>query len=62
MKARIIIESDVPSWAIQGVKEDAAMYFERYGDSRVVSIDEVAEQRYEQIGLQMQETGRVSGR
>lgn len=37
---RITIEVDVPAWMGQGIKETFAMYLERYGDARVVSIEE----------------------
>lgn len=36
----ITIEVDRPSGQAQGIKEDLAMYLERFGDSRVVSIEE----------------------
>lgn len=37
----ITIEVDAPSGKAIGIKEDLAMYVEKYGDTRVVSIEEV---------------------
>ena len=34
----ITIAVDAPPSAAQGIKEDLAMYLERFGDSKVVSI------------------------
>lgn len=34
----ITIQVNAPPWASQGVKEHLAMFLERYGDARVVSI------------------------
>ena len=39
---RIVIECDAPVGQAIGVKEDIAQYLERYGDCRVVRIDEIA--------------------
>lgn len=36
----ITIHVDAPSGSAQGVKEDLAMYLERFGDSKVVDIKE----------------------
>lgn len=36
----ITIKVDAPAGQAIGVKEDLTMYLERYGDARVVSIDE----------------------
>lgn len=35
---RIVMEVNAPPDAIQGIKEIMAMYCERFGDSRIVSI------------------------
>ena len=42
----ITIECDAPSGMAQGVKEDLAMYLERYGDCRVTDITEWDPQQY----------------
>lgn len=36
----ITVQVNAPEWAAQEVKEDLAMYLERHGDARVVSIVE----------------------
>lgn len=38
---RIVIEVDAPAGQAIGVKEDLAMYLERFGDSRVVAVEEI---------------------
>lgn len=38
---RIVIEVDAPAGQAIGVKEDLAMYLERFGDSRVVDVEEI---------------------
>lgn len=38
----ITVQVNAPGWASQEVKEALAMYLERYGDTRVVSIVEDA--------------------
>lgn len=35
----MMIEVDAPEWTAQGVKEQLAMYLERYGDARVISVE-----------------------
>lgn len=42
---RIVIEVDAPVGQAIGVKEDFAMYLERFGDSRVVEVQEVAQEQ-----------------
>ena len=37
----ITITVDAPSGQAQGIKEDLAMYVEKYGDTRVIDIKEV---------------------
>ena len=54
---RIVIEVDAPPYMAHAVKEDLAMYMERRGDCRVVSIEEVA-QRYEQTRIEMPRGGK----
>lgn len=39
---------DAPAGQAIGIKEDIAMYLERYGDARVVSV---TEEGYEQIKI-----------
>lgn len=39
---RIVIECDAPIGQAVGIKEDLAQHLERYGDCRVVRIDEIA--------------------
>lgn len=39
---RILIECTAPGWAIPGIKEDLAMYLERFGDCRIVEVREYA--------------------
>ena len=36
----ITIKVDAPAGQAIGIKEDLAMYLERFGDSRVVSVEE----------------------
>lgn len=48
---RIVIECRVPSLALQGIKEDIAMYCERFGDCRVVSVDLVQEKTFDQMSF-----------
>ena len=40
----ITIKVDAPAGQAIGIKEDLAMYLERFGDSRVVSVEEVTPQ------------------
>ena len=39
---RIVIEVDQPAGDADGVKESLAMELERYGDTRVVDVREIA--------------------
>ena len=39
---RITIDVNAPGGMAQAVKEDLAMLLERYGDTRVVKVEEVA--------------------
>lgn len=41
----ITIKVDAPAGQAIGIKEDIAMYLERFGDSRVVSVEEVTPQQ-----------------
>lgn len=51
---RIVIEVDAPAGQAIGVKEDLAMYLERFGDCRVVEVREVLP---EQMTLELREAG-----
>lgn len=42
---RIVLEVNAPAGKALGVKEDFAMYAEKYGDTRVVSVEEIAPQQ-----------------
>lgn len=39
---RVVVEVDAPTGQAIGVKEALAMWLERYGDARVVAVEEVA--------------------
>lgn len=41
----ITIKVDAPAGQAIGIKEDLAMYLERFGDSRVVSVEKVTPQQ-----------------
>ncbi len=41
----ITIKVNAPAGQAIGIKEDLAMYLGRFGDSRVVSVEEVAPQQ-----------------
>lgn len=41
----ITLEVNAPSGSIQAVKETLAMYMERFGDTRVVRVQEVQPQQ-----------------
>lgn len=41
----ITIKVNAPAGQAIGIKEDLAMYLERFGDSRVVSVEEVTPQQ-----------------
>lgn len=51
MKVTIILETDVPESAVQGIKERAAMDLERYGDAKVVKILIERPRAHEQLHL-----------
>lgn len=44
------IEVDAPGWAALGVKEQLAMYLERYGDARVIDVQERIKTSYDVPG------------
>lgn len=48
---KITIEVNAPSGAIHAIKETLAMYMERFGDVRVLSITEVHEKQPQQMGF-----------
>lgn len=47
----IRIRVNAPESFAQGIKEDLAMYLERYRDSQVVAVDVLPEQNMEQIRM-----------
>lgn len=50
---RIIIQVNTPMRNAQAVKEDFAMYLERYGDARVVSVEQQPQVRMEQLTIDL---------
>ena len=42
---RVVVEVDATTGQAIGVKEALAMWLERYGDTRVVAVDEVRPQQ-----------------
>lgn len=48
---RITLEVDAPADAAQGIKEKIAMDFERYGDVRVVKVEETGQRKWRQVQL-----------
>lgn len=46
----ITVQVNAPAGQAVGIKEDLAMYLERFGDARVVSVAEEQSQ-YRQMGL-----------
>ena len=55
----ITIEVDRPPGQAIGIKEQIAMELERYGDTRVISVQE---KRMEYTQMQLSDLGRASGR
>lgn len=55
---RVVIMVDAPGWQAQGIKESLAMELERYGDTRVVSVEDL--DRAEQ--MEMEAASRRAGR
>lgn len=51
----ITVEVNAPGWMAQGVKESLAMYLERFGDARVVDVDEWDPEEYKQIAAKARE-------
>jgi len=47
---RVTIMVDAPGWQAQGIKESLAMELERFGDCRVVRVEEL--ERAEQMVLE----------
>lgn len=48
---RIIVLVDAPAWQAIGVKEDLAMHLERWGDARVVSVEQRSQPGMEQMTI-----------
>ena len=55
---RITIEVKAPAGQAVGIKEDLAMYLERFGDCRVISVEERREPAPEQLKIQTIQTDR----
>ena len=53
----ITIQVNAPAGQAIGIKEDLALYLERYGDSRVVSVVENEPVRMEQLTIGGQQYG-----
>ena len=51
MKVRILMEADVPPYMLEGLKEDIAMYCEKYGDVKIVKIDDKSNKPAEQMKM-----------
>ena len=47
----ITIQGNAPSGKAIGIKEDLALYLERYGDARVVSVEETPQRQMEQMTI-----------
>ena len=47
----ITIQVNAPSGKAIGIKEDLALYLERYGDARVVSVEEPPQRQMEQMTI-----------
>ena len=47
----ITIEVNARSGQTIGIKEDLALYLERYGDARVVSVEEAPQRQMEQMTI-----------
>lgn len=47
---KITTISKAPGWAAQAIKEDLCMFLEKYGDSRVVEVEEVTLEQLEKEG------------
>ena len=59
----ITIQVNAPPGQAIGIKEDLALYLERYGDARVVSVEEAPQRQMEQMtigGGSYREEKRVS--
>lgn len=51
MKVRILLEADVPPYLVDGLKEDMAMYCEKYGDVKIIRIDDGSDKKVEQMKI-----------
>ena len=47
----IIVQVNAPAGQAIGIKEDLAMYLERWGDARVVSVEQLPQPRMEQMTI-----------
>ena len=48
---RIVLEVNAPAGQAIGIKEDLAMYLERWGDARVVSVEHRPQPQMEQMTM-----------
>jgi len=46
----ITVQVNAPAGQAIGIKEDLAMYLEQFGDSRVISVEEVPAQQLSAFG------------
>lgn len=47
----VIIQVNAPSWQADGIKEDLAMYLERFGDARVIAVQTQRQPQVEQMTI-----------
>lgn len=47
----VIAEVEAQGWQAQGIKEDLAMHLERWGNTRVVSVEQKPQPRMEQLTI-----------
>lgn len=47
----ITIQVNAPAGQAIGIKEDLAMYLERWGDARVISVEQLPQPRMEQMTI-----------
>ena len=36
----LVVQVNAPSWMAQGIKEELAMYLEKFGDARILEVRE----------------------
>lgn len=47
----ITIQVNAPAWQAIGIKEDLVMYLERWGNARVVSVEQKPQPQMEQMTI-----------